>query len=93
MKQIGPLFSHAATTRPRRARGEGADRHSTDAATAAGKGQAHDGQSEVSGGGVSSAPWPVEMTEIGWQYVIPGCERRDPTPARPAPDAKEVGHD
>jgi len=21
------------------------------------------------------APWPVEMTEIGLQYVIPGCER------------------
>jgi len=32
------------------------------------------------------------MTEIGWQYVLPGCERRHP-PARPAPDAKEAGHE
>ena len=53
MKQISPLFSQAATARPRRVCGEGADGHITD------------------------APWPVELTDIGWQYVIPGCERRD----------------
>ena len=54
MKQIGPLFSHTATTRPGRARGEGADHREA-----------------------KDAPWPVELTDIGWQYVIPGCERRD----------------
>lgn len=28
--------------------------------------------------GAHSARWPVEATEIGLQYVIPGCERRTP---------------
>lgn len=33
------------------------------------------------GAGVHAAqgtPWPIEMTDIGVQYVIPGCERRTP---------------
>lgn len=36
------------------------------------------------------APWPVEETEIGLQYVIPGCERRES--ARPARQYVEGGH-
>lgn len=30
--------------------------------------------------GAHSARFPVEATEIGLQYVIPGCERRSPPP-------------
>lgn len=36
------------------------------------------------------APWPVEETEIGLQYVIPGYERRES--ARPARQYVEGGH-
>jgi len=31
-------------------------------------------------GAGTHAAWPVEQTEIGLQYVIPGCERRSPPP-------------
>lgn len=41
-------------------------------------------------GWTSPAPWPVEETEIGPQYVIPGCERRES--ARPARQYVEGGH-
>lgn len=46
------------------------------------EGRRDEGAGTHAGQGAHSARFPVEQTDIGLQYVIPGCERRSPPPRR-----------
>ena len=72
MKPARPL-SRISTSARASARREGAGVVTTGTQEAAAMSTGEDLR-----GGLSPCPWPVEMTEWGLQYVIPGCERRNP---------------